>query len=172
MVKVARGRLVGTNCQYADEEDVALSAFKSFWRSARDGQFPDLADRTDLWPLLLAITRHKATDLTRFENRQKRGGPKSSGTRPGRPRRATQVPLHDIPASEPSPDFIAQLNDQLRQLMLRLRDTTDPDLQQIALWRMNGESKVEIAAKLGCVPRTVERKLRIIASLWRREEPL
>ena len=42
-------------------------------------------------------------------------------------------------------------------------------LQAIAQWRMENYTTEEIAAKLGCVPRTVERKLRVIRGLWANE---
>ena len=63
MVKVARCKLHGAPGRMADEEDVALSAFKSFCRGTRDGRFPQLHEHEDPWPLLLALTTHKAIDL-------------------------------------------------------------------------------------------------------------
>jgi DNA-directed RNA polymerase specialized sigma24 family protein len=36
----------------------------------------------------------------------------------------------------------------------------------VAVWKMEGYSNAEIAAKLPCVERTVERKLKLIRSLW------
>ncbi len=74
MVKVARCKLHGAPGRMADEEDVALSAFKSFCRGTRDGRFPQLHEHEDPWPLLLALTTHKAIDLVRYERRVKRGG--------------------------------------------------------------------------------------------------
>jgi hypothetical protein len=35
---------------------------------------------------------------------------------------------------------------------------------------MEGDTTEQIAAKLGCVTRTVERKVRLIRSLWEKEE--
>ena len=67
MVKVARCKLHGAPARMADEEDVALSAFKSFCRGTRDGRFTELQDHEDPWPLLLALTTHKAIDLLRYE---------------------------------------------------------------------------------------------------------
>src|SRR5215471_13836055 len=75
MVKVARGKLHGATGRMADEEDVALSAFKSFCRGAQEGRFTELHEYDDPWPLLLALTTHKAIDLLRYERRVKRGGP-------------------------------------------------------------------------------------------------
>src|SRR6516162_9800937 len=74
MVKAARAKLHGAPSRMADEEDVALSAFKSFCRGTKDGRFPQLHEHEDPWPLLLALTTHKAIDLVRYERRVKRGG--------------------------------------------------------------------------------------------------
>ena len=48
----------------------------------------------------------------------------------------------------------------------RLSDTL---LRAIALWKIEGFTTEEIAAKLGCTSRTVERKLQLIRRLWRAE---
>ena len=70
LVALARDRLRGTSRRAADEEDVALAAFDSFYRRAERGQFPDLEDRDDLWRLLFVLTVRKAVDLARREARQ------------------------------------------------------------------------------------------------------
>ena len=65
LVVLARDRLRGTPHRAADEEDVALAAFDSFYRRAERGQFPQLQDRGDLWRLLFVLTVRKAIDLAR-----------------------------------------------------------------------------------------------------------
>ena len=42
----------------------------------------------------------------------------------------------------------------------------DPDLRQIALWKLEGYTNREIAAQLDCKLRTVERKLERIRAYW------
>src|SRR5262249_33841403 len=84
MVKVARCKLHGAPAGMADEEDVALSAFKSFCRGTRDGRFTEMQDHEDPWPLLLALTTHKAIDLLRYERRVERRGPCPKNTPTGR----------------------------------------------------------------------------------------
>src|SRR6516162_145511 len=74
LVGLARQRLLGRPRAAADEEDVALSAFDSFCRGAEQGRFPRLADRDNLWQLLVTITARKALQLIRHERRRKRGG--------------------------------------------------------------------------------------------------
>src|SRR2546423_1031621 len=63
LVGLARSKLRGTARRAADEEDVALSAFDSFYRRAELKKFPRLDDRDDLWQLLVVITLRKAIDL-------------------------------------------------------------------------------------------------------------
>jgi hypothetical protein len=48
LVGLARQRLQGAARLAADEEDVALSAFDSFYRGVQEGRFPRLLDRGDL----------------------------------------------------------------------------------------------------------------------------
>src|SRR5262249_35803221 len=43
------------------------------------------------------------------------------------------------------------------------------DLRQIALWKLEGYTNVEIAAQLGCTVRTVERKIALRADLRARQ---
>ena len=157
MVRLARQRLEAAPRRAADEEDVALSAFHSLCRGAQEGRFSLLADRSNLWSLLVAITAHKCVDLVRRENRAKRRG-------------AEALPAFDeLISREPTPEFAAEVADQLDRLLALLDATGDADLRPIALAKMQGESPPEIAARLGCARRTVERKLQVIVRVWERE---
>jgi DNA-directed RNA polymerase specialized sigma24 family protein len=168
LVGLARKKLQGTPRRMADEEDVALSAFDSFCRGAAHGRFPQLQDRQDLWQLLFVITARKAFDLKEHEGCRKRGG----GAVLGESGLARVLTAQDGPAlnhimgREPTPEFAAQMADECRRLLAALGDD---QLRLIALWKMEGHTTEEIAAKLGCVPRTVERKLHIIRSRWQQE---
>jgi DNA-directed RNA polymerase specialized sigma24 family protein len=150
----------------ADEEDVALSAFDSFCRGAAVGRFPQLVDRNDLGPLLVLITARKAIHLLKHERRQKRGGGKVQGET--ELAGADDEPLlAQVIGQEPTPEFAAQVAEECRRLLEQLGDE---ELRSIALWKMEGYTSEEIAARLGCVPRTVERRLQVIRTLWSREE--
>jgi len=169
LVGLARKKLKGMPRRAADEEDVAISAFDSFCRGAAQGHFPQLADRDDLWQLLATITARKAIDLVHHERRQKRGG----GTVQGE---SVLFAAHDsvggeggieqVVGQEPTPEFAAQLAEECRRLLGGL---ADDELRSVALWKMEGYTNEQIANKLGCVPRTVERKLRVIRSRWKQE---
>jgi DNA-directed RNA polymerase specialized sigma24 family protein len=142
---------------------VALSAFNSFCRGVAAGRFPRLSDRNSLWPLLVAITANKAVDLLRREHRRKRGGPAPEEGGP-----AAQAELDQVVGREPTPEFAAQVAEECQRLLDRL---CDEGLRSVALWKMEGYTVEEIAARLGCVPRTIERKLRAIRRLWGEEAP-
>jgi DNA-directed RNA polymerase specialized sigma24 family protein len=158
LVGLARTRLRDVPRLIADEEDVALSAFDSFCRRAQAGQFRRLNDRDDLWQILALITVRKAIDLRNYEGRQSRGM--------GRVRSLadlTQGGLEAIGGDEPSPELAAQLAEECQRLMERLGDC---GLRSVATLKLEGHTNDEIAARLGCVTSTVERKLARIRGLW------
>jgi DNA-directed RNA polymerase specialized sigma24 family protein len=162
LVGLARNQLRGTPQRAADEEDVALSAFDSFCRGAEHGRFPELLHRDSLWRLLVTITLRKAHDLRRDERRQKRGG----GEVLTESELAVGAGLEQLVSREPSPELAAQIAEQCRRLLGCLNDGA---LQSLALWKMEGYTNEELAARLGCGLRTVERKLRLIRQLWQEE---
>ncbi len=56
--------------------------------------------------------------------------------------------------------------DECRRLLDSLPDET---FRNVAVWKMEGQTNAEIAARLGCVESTVQRKLQRIRALWTRE---
>jgi DNA-directed RNA polymerase specialized sigma24 family protein len=124
-----------------------------------------LHEHEDPWPLLLALTTHKAIDLLRYERRVKRGGP---GRQPA-PRvgpeeaSAVDIGLSQLIGNEPDPQAAFQVAEECRDILDRISDTI---LRAIALWKIEGFTTEEIASKLGCTTRTIERKLQLIRRLW------
>jgi DNA-directed RNA polymerase specialized sigma24 family protein len=161
LVGLARARLKNTVLRVADEEDVALSAFDSFFRRAERGEFPQLQDRDDLWQLLFVLTVRKAINVVHYQGRKSRGGGRVQSLEDLEALGADQ-----ILDREPSPELAAQMTEECQRLLARLGDET---LRAVALWKMEGYTNFEIAAKLGCVEQTVERKLRAIRQVWSNE---
>ena len=170
LVARARQKLAGAPRGAGDEEDVALSAFDSFCRAAAQNRFPRLGDRHDLWQLLLLLTDRKAIDQRRHATRARRGGGRvaDEGALPGGDSPGAGSPLDRLAGPEPTPEHAAQVAETWRRLFGRLRD---PELEKVALLKMEGYGLGEIAARLGCVPRTVQRRLRLIRHIWEREGP-
>jgi DNA-directed RNA polymerase specialized sigma24 family protein len=153
-----------------DEEDVALSAFRSFCSGVGGGRFPRLGDREDLWRILVHITAWKALDLRERRSARKRGGGRVALEADLRPRRdgdETAV-LDRIIGTEPSPEFAAQVAEEFQR---RIEDLGDPVLQRIALMKLACHTHEEIATALGCSLRTVTLRLEYIRKLWEGKSP-
>ncbi|OYP38382.1 sigma-70 family RNA polymerase sigma factor [Rhodopirellula sp. MGV] len=71
--KIARGRL-SPGGGLADEEDVAQSAFRSFFDRIETGQLDALVTGGQAWAILARLTRNKAIDSVRYDNALCRGG--------------------------------------------------------------------------------------------------
>lgn len=160
LVRVARAQLQGASRRAADEEDVAVSVFDKFFRASEAGQFPDLADRDSLWRLLVRMTAQKAIDHQRAAGRQRRGGGRLRGESAlGRLVSADEQLLTQVVGDEPTPEFCLMLTEQFNRLLSII---DDPELQELALGKMEGYTNAEMADRLGCSLRTIERRLRLI----------
>ena len=163
MVDLARARLRASGRRgrdsASDEEDAALSAFDSLCAGLARGQFPQLADRDDLWRLLVVITTRKVQAQNRHRLHQKRGGglvhPASDFADDG----DDDDLLAQAVGSEPTPEFAAMVAEEYRRLLDRLGDDV---LRKVAVLRMEGFTTDAIADQLGCARRTVARQLALI----------
>jgi RNA polymerase sigma factor (sigma-70 family) len=152
LVQLARKRLQNMPGMVNYDEDLALRSFYSVYRRVQDPDRPlQLTSRDDLWRLLAARTISRAIDLIRRHR---------PGEVPG------EYNLEQLLTREPTPEEAAETADDARRL-LDLLD--EPELRQIALWKVEGYTDNEIAVRLDCVPRTIERKVRRIRLLWKQE---
>ena len=164
LLALARNHLSARIRCREDEEDVLQSMYKSFCIRQRRGDF-DLASRDELWNLLVRITIRKARNTANRHRQDKRdvrredaaaAADRSGGDLPG-------TILDQIDSDGPTPAEAALLNEALER---RFQMLNDPDLRQIALWKLEGYTNAEIAAQLDCTLRTVERKLERIRAYW------
>jgi DNA-directed RNA polymerase specialized sigma24 family protein len=161
LIMLARRRLEGRNLIVCDEEDVALSAFKSFWFGITKGRFPDLNDRDDLWRLLVTITLHKVSHAVRDAGRQKRASD-SQRARVAPPNEDEGF-LDELVGQEPTPELAAEIAEQCELLLRQLPSKT---LVDVAVLKMEGYTNKEIADQWGKSERTVERKLMLVRNIW------
>ncbi len=167
LVGLARRKLQGLRRRAADEEDVALSAFDSFYRGLEQGRFPQLDDRNNLWQLLVVITVRKAIDLRQRETRQKRGGGKATGESALDGLLGSEdggAGIEQVVGAEPTPELAAQAADEVQRLLGML---PKEEVRSVALLKLEGYTNAEIADRLGCAEVTVERRLSLIRSLWK-----
>jgi DNA-directed RNA polymerase specialized sigma24 family protein len=165
LIGLACRKLGGAPRRMADEEDVVLSAFHSFCERAQGGLFPDLRDRSDLWRLLVRITERKALNQVRAGARKKRGSGMVAGESVLMDSRAAgeAAGIGGVPGLEPTPEFAAEMVEAVDRLFGIL---PDDELRRIAVRKLEGYSNEEIAAEVGRSLPTVERRLRMIRTIW------
>ncbi|HEY1602705.1 MAG TPA: ECF-type sigma factor [Pirellulales bacterium] len=165
LVQIARLRLVGSPQQVADSDDAVIVAFEKFLRYAKEGRFPQLDDRFDLWQVLLLVTDQTAIDQRRRMSAEKRTANLASfSTMDHHDEDHSESPWQ--PASpDPTPDFAVATAEQCRRLLGLL----DDGLRRIAVAKVHGLTNTEISQQEKLSLRGVERKLHIIRKIWSAE---
>lgn len=161
--RYAKKRLREMPRRTSDEQDIALSAFQSFFEAVKADRFPKLNDRDDLWKILITITARKASAHQRKHLAEKRGGGEVRGESVFIRVDDANAGLHQFLGGEPTPEFVAEMEEQFESLLNQLGDDT---LREIADAKFQGFSNEEIAEKIGKNVRTVERKLALIRQIW------
>ncbi len=164
LLQLARARL-GRLRRVADEEDVVVTAFEKFLRTAEEGRLPRLDDRNDLWRVLVLITEQVSVDEIRKQLAEKRGGGGVQGESAldAGGFDSAHHGINGVPGREPTPEFALAAAERCRALLGAL---TSDELRDIALAKMNGYTNAEIADQLDLSVRSVERKLSLIRKIW------
>ncbi len=148
LTALVRGRLGAKLRARVDADDVAMSAYRSFFVRAAAGQF-ELAETGDLWRLLARMALHKLSHQVERHTAEKRAVSQEE-------RLADSNGIaHDIVSPEPSPDEVAAIADELEFIMRSLNETQRRTLEL----RLQGELLEAIAAELSQSERTVRRTL-------------
>jgi RNA polymerase sigma factor (sigma-70 family) len=167
LLGLARQALQSSPRGHADEEDVVQSAFNSFFQGVANGRFPQLNDRDNLWRLLVVLAARRAIDQVRRERRRRPASVTPASELAMSPLELDDdAALEQVVSREPTPELAAELVEQYEKLLDRLGD---PMLRQLAIWKLEGFTNGEIAAKFGCSRRTVIRKLETIRLIWSTE---
>jgi RNA polymerase sigma factor (sigma-70 family) len=140
-----------------DEVDVAQSAFVSFWRAWKDGAGFKFDDRDDLWKLLSVMTARKAMKSSRRRLAKKRGGGHVvSETDLANGEGSASLEEVASRLSPPEFDLVCE------EMLLRLTD----DERAIVVLRMQNFTNEEIAERMDCSVRTVQRTLEGVRRGW------
>jgi RNA polymerase sigma-70 factor (ECF subfamily) len=163
LLDLARRHLSKRVRRRVDEEDVLQSMYKSFVIRHHRGDF-QLSSRFDLWNLLARITENKARDAAKNQLRMKRDARRElhDAAHPGDGSNAKRSPLEIVGDRNPTPEEALILVEELDGRLARLT----PELREVALLALEGQSNGDIARMKGCVERTIERKLERIRSVW------
>lgn len=160
LVALAHKNLRGAPARAADEEDVAQEAFWAFYRGLKAGRLPRLENREQFLAFLSHLIACRAVNQIDHELG---AGKRDAG-------RVQGDSILDSLAGDGDPTPLEQaiLNDCYRCYLDRLPDKLRP----IAELYLANYTHREIAARLGCVERTVERKVAMILSRWHKQAAL
>ena len=163
LLPLARAKLKSAQGQIVDEEDILISVFDRFFSAAGDGKFAKLTDRDDLWQILLMLTERKIIDQHRRATANKRGS--------GEVVRDSELDadlsrMRELVDKTPGPELIAEFNENLRVVLLRLKDQKT---REVAICKLEGRTNQEIGERLNVSLSSVERKLRVIREVWQSE---
>lgn len=156
-------RTLGRHYQAATgPEDIIQSAFLSFWKRARVGEFSAWITRNDVWNLLAKITVRKVRQTVRREDAEKRGS--------GQVTNETDLPaasdqpfsLENAVAALPTAELDCCCEEYLSAL--------DDDTRAVVLLKMMGYKNYEVAESLGFTETKVERKLRKARDRWKADD--
>jgi len=161
LVNIARNRLKRAPLRHVDEEDVAQSALIGFYNTVQNQRAERLENREQLLALLSHIVACKAINQIQHAMTLKQGqGQVTSLT-----------PLAFLAAdSSPTSSHEALLHDCYVHYVEELPE----ELRPFAEMHLAGLTNAEISEQMDCVERTVERKLAILRSRWRKlaDDPL
>lgn len=162
LVQTASKYLRGSTDPAIEGEDVAQSAFQSFYRSAIAGDYLEVGNREELWKLLMIfaikrIKRHRSAEESQVRTLVSSASPEED------------LSLADLR----TPQAEAQMADLLEHL-LKLLDREDPsgELRRIGVLYLEDQDPREIAKQLQRRTTTILQKLRLITILWEQCEEL
>ena len=163
LLAIARRKIAKYNSAYYDEEDATQSAFRSLCMGLRNGRFPDISDGDSLWRLMLVITSRKISAQQRYQHRQQRDV-KRSVQESTFSKSESNAGMDSLPASTAAPDFAAQFDEICEELFTGL---DAGELRTVGLLKVQGYTDSEIATKMNCSRRTVQRRLDTIRQNWK-----
>ena len=161
LITLTRSRLQTSSRAMSDEEDIVLSAMKSFCIGMRNGRFPELSNRESLWRLLLTITLRKIADKQNYDRRGKRDVEKRHLN--SSPDADQKAEVNSFVSREPNPEIAAECAEQISRLLESLENE---GLKKVAIMKMEGYTNIEVANDIKCSLTSIERKLRTIRSIW------
>lgn len=129
-----------------DADDVVNSAYRTFFAHARNQEFV-LARSGDLWRLLIAITHRKLLGQIEHHSAKKRDQRRELG----------ENSLDRFNSPDPLSESLA-LEESLEKLLAKLT----PSDRELIILRLQGESTLTIAERMGITERSVRRKLQTL----------
>ena len=151
LMNFARSRMGAISTTVYDEEDAAISTFRVLCENLKSGKYPDIADGDEFWRLMLTVAVRKISRRMEYESAAKRSG---------------STNLDRIDESLAIARDASSMAIEYQELLSKLND---PNLERVAILKLDGYTNEEIATTINRTRRTVQRMLDLIRDLWREE---
>jgi len=165
---VARKRVSVRDRKVVDDEDLAVWAMNTFQRCVRDGMYPKIRNRQDVWKFLVSILERKSVDHIRRQHAEKRGGGEVRGESVFEDQNQPRV-IERVCIEKSNFELMVDFLDVLDVIVDRLND---PLLGEVLAAKFAGHSTKEIANITGKSVSSVDRKLRLIRTIIARDKDL
>ncbi|MDO5552706.1 MAG: ECF-type sigma factor [Planctomycetia bacterium] len=164
LVRAASRKLSGINTAIRNEEDIVMSAMKSFCLGVREKHYL-FESEDDLWGFLFLLVDRKATAERRRNLSQKRGLGvcTKSGNQPEGPDEGQRL-FDSVAAEDPTPEAVATMTEEVETFLNICGDNEISS--QIIKMKLEGYTVPEIASALGLVPHTIFYHLKRIKRRW------
>lgn len=155
LVELAGKKMRGATLRDRDPEDIAQISFLAVYESIRHQRAPDLDNRHQFLAFMTHVIACKTVNELKHANAAKRGG-------------GLVGSLNALEALvERSDDSSPIESTMMKECYDHFVHSLPEKLIEIAELHLAGHSNREIAQAMGCVERTVERKLSLIRQHWR-----
>ncbi len=162
LVRLARRQLRQIRDPAYDADDLANSTVDAYCRAAFSNDSIRPTNRHELWRILVTISLNKSRNHRKYLSRHKR-------CLQGVAVELSKDDLELIPdGTANAPDLVATVADQC-DFLLGLLDQQDStgELKTIALMRLDGASKSQIAASMGYTRFTISARVNLIQAIWK-----
>lgn len=133
------------------EDDLSSEIMNCLWFDLSGGRFLNVIDREELWFAIMRIAKSRIIDRRRYVGRMRRAIIKTISWSTGI-NAETRSEIDQFIVFDAWKLFTESLEDQ--------------QLKELVRMKMDGLTSDTAAEQLGLVPRTVQRKLKIIRELW------
>ena len=160
-------KLESSRTEVSDEEDVLIDTCEVCFRKIKEGVYPNISSRHDLWRLLTKIATRKAIDQIR---RSRKGVDRlrldSTQTIHSSSSSFEVNHIDNFAGAEPTPEFAAMVADESRYRLSKL----PKKMVEVVKLRMQGFTLKEISEKTGISLPTVQRYISFVRETWSQDE--
>ena len=160
-------KLEHSRTEVSDEEDVLIDTCEVCFRKIREGVYPNVSSRHDLWRLLTKIASRKSIDQIRRSRKgvdRLRAEPTQTIHRNDTSFEVSYI--DNVPGAEPTPEFAAMVADESRYRLSQLPVKMVP----VVKLRMQGFTLKEISEQTDVSLPTVQRYLSFVREAWTQDD--